>query len=84
MPKFVLSAIACILLMLVLAPRTHINPFESRGEWLLKSRGMGGGGVWVTWLSYLVASCNKWFIYLTTKLLFHFACESKKARFFIA
>ena len=44
MPKFVLSAIACILLMLVLAPRTHINSFESRGEWLLKSRGGKGGG----------------------------------------
>ena len=44
MPKFVLSAIACILLMLVLAPRTHINSFEWRGEWLLKSRGGRGGG----------------------------------------
>lgn len=40
--------------------------------------GGGGRGVWVTWLSYLVASCNKRFTYLTTKLLFHYACESKK------
>lgn len=41
--------------------------------------GLGGGrGIWVTWLSYLVASCNKRFTYLTTKLLFHYACESKK------
>ena len=64
--------------MLVLAPWTHINSFEWRGEWLLKWRGLGGGGVCITWLSYLVTSFNKWFTYVTTKLLFHYACESKK------